>query len=145
MMQNGKAFSLFTEEVKNTVSDAEEYSDLKEYAAKLRDTSDRLQAVTDALLTIAREKGTEYFLADAALYLEFFGIVSIGWQWLLQGNIAQKALQGKCSEADRIFFSGKMATLKYFFGYEIPKTLGLADRLLNNDGLTIEMENDYFD
>jgi butyryl-CoA dehydrogenase len=144
MMQNGKAFSLFTEEVKNTVSDAEEYSDLKEYAAKLRDTSNRLQEVTDSLLTIAREKGPEYFLADATLYLEFFGIVSIGWQWLLKGVIAQKALQGKCSEADQIFFSGKMATLKYFFGYEIPKTLGLADRLLNNDGLTIEMEIDYF-
>ena len=144
MMQNGKAFSIFTEEVKNTVSDAAEYSDLKEYAAKLRDTMDRLREVTDSLLTIAREKGPEFFLADATLYLEFFGIVSIGWQWLLQGVAAQKAVQNKCSEVDRIFFSGKMSTLKYFFGYEIPKTLGLADRLLNNEGLTVEMKTEYF-
>ena len=144
MMHNGKAFSLFTKEVKNTISVAEEYSDLKVCAVKLRDTLNKLREVTEYLSTIASEKGPEFFLADATLYLEFFGIVSIGWQWLLQGIAAQKALQNKCSEADRIFFSGKMATLKYYFGYEIPKTLGLADMLSNNDGLTLEMKNDYF-
>ena len=143
-MKNGKAFSIFAEEVTLTISDAEAYSDLQECAAKLRETLDRLKEVTDFLITTAREKGPELFLADASLYLEFFGIVSIGWQWLLQGIAAQKALQNRCSEADQVFFSGKMATLKYFYGYEIPNTLGLADRLLNNDGLTIEMKNDYF-
>ncbi len=35
----------------------------------------------------------EEFLADATLYLEFFGIIAMAWQWLIQGMAAQKALR----------------------------------------------------
>ena len=34
--------------------------------------------------------------------------------------------------------------LNYFFGYELPKTLSLSHRLMNNDALTVEMETDHF-
>jgi hypothetical protein len=37
-----------------------------------------------------------------------------------------------------------MFTLRYFFGYELPKTEGLAKRLRAGDGLTVEMENEFF-
>ncbi len=37
------------------------------------------------------------------------------------------------------FYEGKMFTLRYFFGYELPKTLGLAKRLMDDDRLTVEM------
>jgi hypothetical protein len=42
------------------------------------------------------------------------------------------------------FYEGKMFTLRYFFGYELPKTLGLAKRLMDDDRLTVEMQIDYF-
>ena len=38
-----------------------------------------------------------------------------------------------------------MFTLRYFFSYELPKTLGLAKRLLDDDRLTVEMQAEYFD
>jgi hypothetical protein len=37
-----------------------------------------------------------------------------------------------------------MFALRYFFAYEIPKTLGLAKRLLDDDRLTVEMQTDFF-
>ena len=37
-----------------------------------------------------------------------------------------------------------MFTLRYFFGYELPKTLGLAKRLVADDRLTVEMQTEYF-
>ena len=37
-----------------------------------------------------------------------------------------------------------MFTLRYFFAYELPKTLGLAKRLLDDDRLTVEMQTDFF-
>jgi hypothetical protein len=37
-----------------------------------------------------------------------------------------------------------MFTLRYFFAYELPKTLGLIKRLMDNDRLTLEMQTDYF-
>jgi len=37
-----------------------------------------------------------------------------------------------------------MFTLRFFFAYELPKMKGLSERLLNGDGLTVEMDKAYF-
>ena len=90
------------------------------------------------------KKGAEHFLADATLYLDFFGIVAIGWQWLLQGIAVQKALSNGAKKKDLNFYQGKMFALRFFFGYELPKTLGLAERLKQADGLTVDMRTELF-
>ena len=54
----------------------------------------KLEKVTAHLMGIAMEGKMELFLADAALFLEFFGIIAIAWQWLLQATVARKALAG---------------------------------------------------
>ena len=117
---------------------------LQKPAGQLKEASTLLQEVTQHLLVIAQDRGTEYFLADATLYLEFFGIIAIAWQWLLQGIAVQKALNNEAKKSDRNFYQGKMFALRYFFGYELPKTLGLAKRLQAGDGLTVEMESAFF-
>ncbi len=83
-------------------------------------------------------------MADATLYLEFFGIVTIAWQWLQQGIAAQKSLKNGARKKDLNFYEGKMFTLRYFYGYELPKMLGLAKRLMDDDRLTVEMQTDFF-
>ncbi len=44
------------------------------------------------LLGIATKGDNEVFLADANLYMDFFGIVVVGWIWLKQGVVAKNAL-----------------------------------------------------
>jgi len=44
----------------------------------------------------------------------------------------------------RIFYHGKLYALRFFFGYELPKIDGLAKRLMDTDGLTVEMEEAFF-
>lgn len=144
VMKNGRAFMLYLAEVMETISAAKEFGALEGLAQQLDDEVVKLQEVTQHQLKIAQKRGPEHFLADATLYLEFFGIIAIAWQWLLQGISIQTALNNKCSKADSNFYRGKMFTLKYFFGYELPKTLGLAKRLMAGDGLTVEMENEFF-
>jgi len=95
-------------------------------------------------LKIAQEKGPELFMADATLYLELFGIIAISWQWLLQGISIQKALKDKYPKTDFNYYQGKMFTMHFFFKYELPKILGLEKRLMDSDGLTIEMEAQFF-
>jgi butyryl-CoA dehydrogenase len=85
------------------------------------------------------------FLADATLYLEYFGIIAIAWQWLRQGVCARKALMKNPGESDVNFYNGKMAACRYFYGYELPKIEGLAIRLLSGDGLTVTMKKEYFE
>jgi len=144
VMQKGKAVMLYANELQKTIAAANKFPELEKQADQLAKSLADLQKVTQHLLGIAQTKGPEYFLADATLYLEFFGIIAIAWQWLLQGISAQKALDGNKKTADRTFYLGKLFTLKYFYGYELPKTLGLASRLMENDGLTVEMTTELF-
>ena len=144
VMQNGQAFMLFISELQSAISEAAEFPELVTPAQQLKDALSSLQEVTKNLLEIAQKKGAEHFLADATLYLEFFGIVAIGWQWLLQGIAVQKALNNGAKKKDLNFYHGKMFALRFFFGYELPKTLGLAERLMQADGLTVDMKSELF-
>jgi butyryl-CoA dehydrogenase len=42
------------------------------------------------------------------------------------------------------FYEGKLYTMRYFFGYELPKIEGLFKRLMTTDGLTVAMKSEYF-
>ncbi len=143
-MQNGRAFSLYIDEARDAIAAARECTDLAKQAVELDTAFTRLQEVTGHLIGLAERQGPEAFLADATLYLEFFGHITIAWQWLLQGIAAQDALGKNTAKKDINFYQGKMYTLRYFFAYELPKTLGLAKRLMDQDRLTVEMQPDYF-
>ena len=144
IMQNGQAFLLYINEVHDTIATAGKFKALEKFANELSESLTKLQEVTQHLLSIAGQNGPEAFLADATLYLEFFGIITIAWQWLLQGIAVQAALNKGAGKKDLNFYEGKMFTLRYFFGYELPKTLGLAKRLMDVDILTVEMQTEHF-
>ncbi len=57
---------------------------------------------------------------------------------------AQKAMAQDCSKKDTNFYKGKFFAMNYFFRYELPKTLGLAARLMDDDNLTVDMKTEYF-
>jgi len=145
VIYDGKAYDLYLSEVGQTIEQAKAYPELALYTQKLSGAMDKLQALTDFLKELRKEKGDEIYLSDATLYLEYFGIICIAWQWLLQGVSIQKALVGKVKKKDERFYRGKLAALQYFFEYELPKTLGLEERLRNNDGLTVSLTAELFD
>lgn len=144
IMKNGKAAVLFLKEVGGTIGIAKEDPTLKPYAEKLEEAVDKLKKVTAHLVGLAMQGKIDLFLADATLYLEFFGIIAIGWQWLLQALAAQKALCGNPAVSDMKFYQGKLHTFRYFFCYELPKIEGLTESLLTSNGLTLEMKMDLF-
>jgi butyryl-CoA dehydrogenase len=144
VMLEGRAGLLFVEEVEKTIAAARRVPALELQAAKLDSALKKLQEVTFHLFGVAGEKGPEVFLADATLFLEFFSIVAVAWQWLVQAIAAQQALADSPSTADGNFYTGKLYTCRYFFSYELPKTEGLAVRLLEKDPVTMEMETAYF-
>jgi butyryl-CoA dehydrogenase len=145
VMENGKAFVLYLQTVQTAIDSARRLNPLIPMADKLGLAKDLLQDVTLKLTGIAVKDGPEIFLADAVLYLEFFGIVTIAWQWLLQAISAQQALDdGPAASADFNFYQGKLHTARYFFSYELVKISGLAERLTETDPLTVNMKPDYF-
>ncbi|MBT8338779.1 MAG: acyl-CoA dehydrogenase [Desulfatitalea sp.] len=145
VMNNGRAIRLYFDEVEKTITAARGYSNLIPYADPLKDAMSRLSGLTDHLHKVRLEKGDETYLADATLYLEYFGIICIAWQWLVQGVALQSALNDKCSAKDERFYNGKMTTLQFYYAYELPKINGLEIRLRQNDGLTVEASAALFD
>jgi butyryl-CoA dehydrogenase len=143
-MKNGKAFQLFLEEIQEAVNTAQADTDLAAYADKLAQAMEKLKEVTNGLIGIAIKGNIELFLADATPYMEFFGIVAVAWQWLLQALAVNKAIRSKNGEDALKFYQGKLYAFRYFFGYELPKMEGLYRLLLNADGLTVEMHADLF-
>ena len=59
--------------------------------------------------------------------------------------MVQKALGKELSEDEKNFYRGKFQTFLYFFHYELPKIEGLAQRLMEGDGLTVEMKAELFE
>lgn len=144
IMKNGQAFKLFLGEGQNTIKKAEEVAELKSYAQELKEALDKLTKVTLHLIGVAQSKGPDVFLADSTLYLELFGIVSVAWQWLVQALSIQKALDQKPTGGDADFYRGKFQTFRFFFRYELPKIEGLAKRLMDADGLTVDFKETFF-
>jgi butyryl-CoA dehydrogenase len=118
----------------------------KQYVSPYREALARLQQVTATLGQRAMQEGPAAFLADATLYLEAFGILAVAWQWLVIGTTAGRALADAASaEGEMNFYRGKLAAMRYFLEYELPRTEALFKRLESQDRVTLETDPAWID
>jgi len=140
-MQNGKALQLLSAEIMKTIQEASKVEGLQSYAKTLGVKLQLTQKVLGHLMPHVMKGDYERYLADASVFMEFLSLVIIGWTWLDLGLNATNALtsEGKYSKE---FYDSKIHTMKYFFTYEIPKTSGLAEILLNTESITIKKDTE---
>ncbi len=143
IIKNGKSLQLLVAEILKTLEKANQFENLKPFSQKLQHYLGKTDSVTRHLLGLS-SKDLEIFLSDATLYLELFGIMTIAWQWLVQGIKAEEALQTVTSGDDANFYQGKIFTLRYFYEYELVKIDALMKRLLSEDNVTVEMKAEWF-
>ncbi len=139
-MKMGQAVMLFGAELQETVKLGMANDQLKPYAEKLGGSLQKFSEVTMKLMGLAQKEAPEVFLADATLYLENAGILCVAWQWLKQAIVVQEKLAAGQSGDELAFYEGKMYAFKYFFEYELPKSIGLTKRLMSDDRMTLEMK-----
>ena len=143
LLHQGKAFHLLMADMVGTAAKANEFPELKVYAVKFIAAAENLKKVLLHLSQYAKQGNIEKYLADATVFMEFSGIVAVAWQWLKQGILAQSAISEKVEKkSNPEFYFSKMETMKFYFKYELPKTLGLADTLMNDEWLTIKTERE---
>lgn len=142
--KNGKALKLLAEEIQQTVKDASTYEELKPYANTLLENLGLVEKVIGALMPHAMKGNHERFLADATVFMDFFGTIIVGWQWLKIANESKQILINKNGNQKEIFYESKIHTMKFYYNYELTKTAGLAKTLMNNEELTITPSNDIF-
>ncbi|WP_456463041.1 acyl-CoA dehydrogenase [Lutibacter sp.] len=142
--KNGKALKYLAEEIQQTINSANNYNNLKPYAAMLLENVGLVQKVISILMPHALKGNYERFLADATVFMDFLGTIVVGWQWLKTASTAQEILEKNEGNQSNAFYESKIHTMKFFYTYELIKTKGLAKTLMNNEELTISVSKEVF-
>ena len=136
LMEKGAALQLLAQHITKTVAACAKTFPTE--SAALGGAATKLGEITQHLGGVFRERGAEAYLADATLYLDYFGLVVIAWHWLRMGAAAQTRLDAGDGAQSEDFYRGKLDAMRYFFEYELVKTRGLAPRLLSDRAITLE-------
>jgi alkylation response protein AidB-like acyl-CoA dehydrogenase len=115
-------------------------SEGSEFTDPLEAALGRLEAVTQALASKVVENA-EKGLANATLYLDFFGHVVMGWMWL---RISAAAKRVAAREGESDFLRGKQQAARYFYRRELARTEGWARTLMANDDSAFAMQESWF-
>ncbi|WP_299253852.1 acyl-CoA dehydrogenase [uncultured Aquimarina sp.] len=144
LMENGKALELLNNEIMQTIRQASEYDDLRRYANALGEKLLLTQKVIGFLVGFAKNADYERFLSDATPFMEFFSNITMAWIWLdMAVNAKNAIITGKNTYSEE-FYESKIHAMKFYFKYELPKTSGLAEILMDEEVLTIAEEKEVF-
>ena len=133
VMQQGRALGIYAERLRASCArGAALGGEEAEHAAQL-------SALLDALLAVTRTlHGTgdgELTLANASVYLDAFGHLTIGWIWLEQ-IIASHGREGD-------FYAGKRTAARFFRRWELIRIEPQLRLLASLDRTTLDLEPDW--
>ena len=141
-MNNGEGLKLLLAEIIETITKASNYSELKEYCDSLSEKIKLSEKILQSLMPYALKGDFEKYLADASIFMEFFSLVIVGWNWLEIAVNSQQALKNNDRKYSEIFYKSKIETMKYFFEYELPKTISHSEIIMNPSSVTIKKEGE---
>jgi butyryl-CoA dehydrogenase len=141
LINKGQGWELLKAEIDQSIHDLTKYPALDDIRSSFENQYDKVKK-TSKIVVAKSADGAEIFLADATLFLEMFGILTIGWMWIRQAKVSLERLE--IPDSDRNFYLGKIETTRYFVEYELVKITSLSERLSSNSYPTIEMKKDWF-
>ena len=116
-MQNGVAVAILREEMEATIDLATGHSELASFCDQLEEY---LTLTEDTIFAVGQAENPSLALANATIFLDAMGHLVIAWMWLKQAVAAVEGKQ-KGNKADDAFYDGKVAAMRFFFRYELPK------------------------
>ncbi|MEO6064621.1 MAG: acyl-CoA dehydrogenase [Lysobacterales bacterium] len=130
MMKNGAALKLLLTRIGATCAEATSVEELAELGAQLLAGVKLAADATTAVGARMASGELRLALANAEHYMTLLGHLTIGWFWLQQAVVAQRALP-QASESDANFYHGKLQACRFFFATELPR-IELAARLVRD-------------
>ncbi|MEM8584314.1 MAG: acyl-CoA dehydrogenase [Bacteroidota bacterium] len=116
----------------------------KQLAEQLQTQLQKFGDTLQKLQQVAMEQGPRAYLADASLFLEYFSLYVMAWQWLKQSIAAEKALATAEGEEEMRFYRSKIQTAQYFYAYEFTKAAGLRATLLDGRQVSLNFAAEDF-
>jgi alkylation response protein AidB-like acyl-CoA dehydrogenase len=102
-------------------------------------------AIGDLLATTAALRSANnaaVMLANASLYLEAFGQITLAWIWLEQAICAART--HAINDVEERFYAGKKQACIYFFQHELPQARTQLALLATLDTSALDMQQDWF-
>ncbi|MBP8225455.1 MAG: acyl-CoA dehydrogenase C-terminal domain-containing protein, partial [Acidovorax sp.] len=143
VMQQGAAIALFGRELQATVVQARARPALAAHAEALQAAWGEVLATLAVLTPLLRVEG-DRALANASVFLEAFGHTVLAWTWLRQAVVADSALPAATTPQDADFYRGKLQACRWFFHWELPRTVPQHALLRSLDDSTLAMQDAWF-
>ncbi len=144
VMKGGASLQALMAEIGRTVEAAAGVEQLKEMASKLDTATKAVAETTGKLGEIAMKGDTELYISNAVDYLSMFSRMVVAWLLLWQATLAQKALANSPGEADRNYYSGKVATARFFINNELPHLHATAEVLRSGERTALDFQEEWF-
>ena len=144
-MDQGVALTHLAGEMGKTIKEAMGEDSLKSFAGVLAGKTDLMKKVLNYLMGYAGKGNYERFLADATVFMDFFGNILIGWLWLDMALHANKALSDGATKHSAAFYKSKIHAMRFYYTYELPKSEASAAILLNTSDLTVSVDEGLFE
>ena len=139
---NGAGFHALLAQMRMVADQSATHPDVAPLGAQLAEAVERLARVTATLLAAGGDPARA--LANATAYLDLVSRTVVAWLWLRQALAAARGLATATPAAERNFYSGKVQSARYWFGWELPRTEQLAALLERADATPFEMQDAWF-
>jgi butyryl-CoA dehydrogenase len=137
VMDGGSGLKLLAARISATSERAGQVAGLAEPANALAATLQEVGAATRAAWATGNP---EEALANATPYLQAFGHLVLAWIWL---EVALAA-DGASAHSRATLKPGKLAAMRYFFAYELPKVDAWLGVVARREPLVREMRTEWF-
>ena len=137
LIEGGAAFALLAARMRATALAAP-----VPLAAPARQLQSALQTLESATRAAWVNGSPEEALANATPYLQAFGHVVLAWLWLDLGRVSQARLDAAPADADA--HRGRLAAMRYFYAYELPKIDAWLLPVAARQAVCREMQPDWF-
>ena len=142
-LKGGRGYALFLEEVQGSLQQASRLDECGRLGQRLAQGLAILKDVTTSLQQQVADHA-DLGLSNATAYLDLFGRVLVGWVWLRQAMVAERALLGGAAGEEGDFYRGKVHTARYYMEWELAPLHGIAQLLCAGNSACHDMQNRWF-
>jgi len=142
-MQHMAGFELLVGQINQTLAQAKAQPELSTLAESIGNALSLLQITTTELMQ-SLGLDPDKTLANATLYLDFFGRVVMAWVWLRQATIAVLELQKSPHLEQQNFYRGKIQAGRFYIEQELPVTASQAALLRSFNSAAVDMQDAWF-
>jgi len=119
-LQGGAAFEIWCRTIERAITASQDIDELRNHARALSEIVSLARETTRLVIEHQRSGDIERALANATIYLDAMGTITVAWRWLERARIASAKIRTESlRQQEREFLEGKVLTAQHFFAQDV--------------------------